>query len=358
MTTAAGLWQHPFVNIFKLCDIDHWKNVARDGEVQLMLDKTIGKKVYRIWGNIPAANHIQLPKSKGESLGLTGRFVYAQIKPTPSQFFMLHFDLLTADKATIRVSVSNLFRSKPIPKERGSSVQLPWEPTQSRWYVLVLDLQRILDEYCQPPEMFETLKAIQICSCITVRNLYTSDKHFTAQTLSREMALSASRDAPLAEFHWLPLEPRATAESTSQATRAPLGLHTQSNMMLTAPRDVQPAKEGPSHQPLPHPEISPPENPVHRYAVTRHTAPPLHTSMQIIEPQAPPEAKPPPARKASKVGRITEKDLENLICTQGAGVGLPAPPPSCIVPDPVMELHHMIGYSGEENGKLIWVPNS
>jgi hypothetical protein len=43
-------------------------------------DKTIGKKVYKITGNVLAANYVQMPRLKSQTLGLTGRYAYVQAR--------------------------------------------------------------------------------------------------------------------------------------------------------------------------------------------------------------------------------------------------------------------------------------
>lgn len=45
----------------------------------LSQDKAIGKRVFCISGSVPAANYVQLPKTKGPILGLTGQFLYLQV---------------------------------------------------------------------------------------------------------------------------------------------------------------------------------------------------------------------------------------------------------------------------------------
>jgi hypothetical protein len=42
-------------------------------------DKIIGKKVLKVRGAIPAGNYIRLPRTKLQSLGLAGRFLYIQV---------------------------------------------------------------------------------------------------------------------------------------------------------------------------------------------------------------------------------------------------------------------------------------
>jgi len=109
---ARAVWQHPFVSVFALCETDSWRHVAKQGDVVSVLvrlgrfqsprvprghckrrpqapvvrsrtpvqDKTIGKRVFRLTGTVPAANFIQLPKTRSQSLGLTGRFLYLEVR--------------------------------------------------------------------------------------------------------------------------------------------------------------------------------------------------------------------------------------------------------------------------------------
>jgi hypothetical protein len=34
---ARAAWQHPFVNVFKLCDVERWRDVERQGEVKAQM---------------------------------------------------------------------------------------------------------------------------------------------------------------------------------------------------------------------------------------------------------------------------------------------------------------------------------
>lgn len=38
-------WELPFVNVFQLCGLDSWKEAEKGGDVAILLDKDIGKKV-------------------------------------------------------------------------------------------------------------------------------------------------------------------------------------------------------------------------------------------------------------------------------------------------------------------------
>lgn len=119
------MWQHPFVSVFKLCDVETWAHVSKEGNVIAVLvwihgsralhvalhsqlrhcqcafahllrircpshrkrgrpvfvqDKAIGKRVLHITGSVPAANHVLMPKLRSQSLGLTGSKFYIQVR--------------------------------------------------------------------------------------------------------------------------------------------------------------------------------------------------------------------------------------------------------------------------------------
>eukprot|EP00775_Hariotina_reticulata_P002580 gene2580-2882_t len=76
-------WQHPFVNVFKLCDVEQRRNVEVAGKVVQRMDDVIHRKVYQISGTIPAVNFVKVPKAK--PLNLTGRFCYLQAQLVVSQ---------------------------------------------------------------------------------------------------------------------------------------------------------------------------------------------------------------------------------------------------------------------------------
>jgi WD repeat-containing protein 90 len=46
----------------------------------MLQDKLIGKRVLAITGTVPAANYVQLPKHRSQSLGLHGRYLYMQVR--------------------------------------------------------------------------------------------------------------------------------------------------------------------------------------------------------------------------------------------------------------------------------------
>ena len=56
-----GLWQHPFVDVFKLCDVHAWEKSQKEGDVSSIMAKDIGRRVLRIRGSVAASNFVRAP---------------------------------------------------------------------------------------------------------------------------------------------------------------------------------------------------------------------------------------------------------------------------------------------------------
>ncbi|XP_018426891.1 PREDICTED: WD repeat-containing protein 90 [Nanorana parkeri] len=193
----AGVWQHPFVNVFKHVRLEEWKRSTKEGDVTSIMDKNLKCTVYKIRGSIPAGNYILLPKTSSQSLGLTGRYLYVLFRPIPGKHFVVHVDVSAEDGQTIRISFSNLFKEF---KSTATWLQFPFvcsaikgsiydstmqaarnglvgpAPSGSRWTCLLLDLQYILSMYLS--RRYSHLRSIKLCSSLLVKNLMTSDLVF------------------------------------------------------------------------------------------------------------------------------------------------------------------------------------
>ncbi|XP_072273486.1 WD repeat-containing protein 90 isoform X2 [Pyxicephalus adspersus] len=207
----AGVWQHPFVNIFKHVHLEEWKRSSKEGDVTSVMDKNLKCTVYKIRGSIPAGNYIQLPKTSSQSLGLTGRYLYLLFRPLPGKHFVVHIDVSAEDGQTIRISFSNLFKEF---KSTATWLQFPFvcgaikgsvydstmqgarnglvgpAPSGSRWTCLLLDLQYILSIYLS--RRYSHLRSIKLCSSLLVKNLMTSDLVFQPELSFMEARHSKS----------------------------------------------------------------------------------------------------------------------------------------------------------------------
>lgn len=201
----SKVWQHPYVNVFKLCEVEKWQDVDKEGEVEEIMDKVIGKKVIKLTGTISAGNFIRIPKSRHKVLGLTGRFLYLQIKVNPVKNFVIHVEVLTANHNNYRISVSNMYKHDNLKKQRTRGIELPYPDPTFKWCILALDLATATSTFSSSP--FHCLKAVHLCSWLNVRGVYTSDLKFSLENLPREMCLSHALETSAFEMRWLPEEP-------------------------------------------------------------------------------------------------------------------------------------------------------
>ena len=218
------------INVFKLCGLDQMTNATREGEVTTVVDRGLGRKVVLVTGNVPAANFVRVPKIGKPPLGLTGRYVYAQVKLDPERFYAVHVDCLCSDptaksgantgftvgRTTVRLSCSNLYKrksSRPDPSGTsattlsGSAVNFVHEPPARKWHVLVFDAHGLVRRVQTPdagaksrgggpnaskePPRFDCVKSIQLGGNCAVRNVFTSDTLYDAETLPKDMHLSS-----------------------------------------------------------------------------------------------------------------------------------------------------------------------
>ncbi|XP_053351396.1 WD repeat-containing protein 90 isoform X2 [Clarias gariepinus] len=191
---ASKVWQHPYVNVFKHIKLDEWRKARKEGDVTTCMDKTLKCTVFRIRGSVPASNYILIPKTSGQSLGLTGRYLYLLFRPCPNKHFIVHLDVAAEESHVIRVSFSSMFKEF---KSTATWLQFPFlcaaapgslyestakttkhglvgpAPVGVRWTCLMIDLHYVLSVYVN--RTHSHLKSVKLCANITVKNLVTSD---------------------------------------------------------------------------------------------------------------------------------------------------------------------------------------
>lgn len=78
--------------------------VERMGDISDQMDKSIGRRVIKISGTVSANNYIDF-----SSLHLVGKFFYVQLKLLKSKIATIHFELITMNDISLRISVSTLY---------------------------------------------------------------------------------------------------------------------------------------------------------------------------------------------------------------------------------------------------------
>ena len=131
------------------------------------------------------------PTSLQKGLGLTGRYLYLQVKSTSGAPFSLHFDYGFAERGhNVRVSVSNLFKS--FNQSNGFVIQVPLDLRLERWTVVCLDLVEIFHRSGVFPPSYQiegahALKSATLCANIQIKGVYTSDNEYDIVTLPSDL---------------------------------------------------------------------------------------------------------------------------------------------------------------------------
>lgn len=201
---SSNLWQHPFVDVFKQFKVQpgaDWKQNLKSGDVDEYFAKEIGRRVIGIEGTIAANNFIQIPRPVGpaKTLGLTGRYMYFQVKcPRHGLPFSYHVDLAMAEWSHgIRLTISNLFKN--FSTANGFVVQMPLELKNNCWTVVVIDIIETLKRSSILPSTYllggsYLVKSVTICANAHVRGVFTSDTLYDFVTLPADMRFKFAFD--------------------------------------------------------------------------------------------------------------------------------------------------------------------
>ena len=90
--------RNPYIDILHLFAKGDWAKAHAQGDVQQVIDKAIGKRVFQLQGSISASNFLALPRAGCPPLGLDGSFLYLQICLLAGHHYSLHIDLITDQK--------------------------------------------------------------------------------------------------------------------------------------------------------------------------------------------------------------------------------------------------------------------
>ena len=168
-------WQHPYVNVFK--KFSHL--IEKKGDSNEELDAVISKRVYRVNGAISANNYISIPDSSkgagsardgssnasstaGYSLGLTGEYIYIQMRTVANRYFSIHLDFNVAERSMLeRISLSNMHKEA---KAQSRAILLPLQLPSDKWTTVCLGVPEVLAMFNRAMPNAHNLRKIQVCS--------------------------------------------------------------------------------------------------------------------------------------------------------------------------------------------------
>ena len=132
------LYQHPFVDVFKLTKLTEWVATQKEGDVQdNVWDTNLAKNFIRIQGTSSSSNYIQVPATKHlpkKALGLTGKYIYLMLNKPDGKNCVLHLDYMVNETRVTKISLSNIY--KDFKNVNGSSLQIPLNIQPDRWTVV------------------------------------------------------------------------------------------------------------------------------------------------------------------------------------------------------------------------------
>ena len=217
---GVQLWQHPYVDVFKYTAIQEWRQCSKEGDVSELIDKTLGKKVFKLQGSVSASNYIQIPRPKAElkSLSLNGKYVYVIIQVPPGKLFSLHLDLIAVNTRTnleenLKITLSNLFKENKLQNSLQVSCKIA-----GKWSVICVDLKNLIIEYFADRLVHKELRSINLCANMTVRGVYTSDIMYSPKTMPKEIALKSPKIEDWSKFYdWLFIPEKFADENWERA---------------------------------------------------------------------------------------------------------------------------------------------
>lgn len=204
----------------------------------------------------------------GQSLGLTGRYIYFLFKPVPNKCFSLHIDIATVEKVSIRVSFSNLFKEF---KVTSTWLQFPYviqapkgsvyektelnardlsgsAPPITKWTILCIDLIGLTQSYSS--RTYQCVRGYKLCANMLVKNVITSDLLYEPGITHAEARLRSTTGAAFPRELAFPCEKHENwhllydyVSFPSESFRKPFDSVGQSRVLASLNNNKQAAEE-------------------------------------------------------------------------------------------------------------------
>ena len=220
------MWQHPYVNICKRARIGQsWKEIKKSGEATFVMNNSVRAWTIQIRGKVPSTNYIKFPKSDSKSLDLSGQYIYLELSANKSKNFKFYIDVNTTNKFKLSFSLSNMHRKAAV---RGHTSLVPFNFSNRKWMVVAIDIPSLISKYGPPgfdESHYLSIRSVQVCAEMNVRNLFTSDNMYDPETIPKELAFPVRPSQSWEELYgwkWLPATPTDDERpSYSSPSRSP-----------------------------------------------------------------------------------------------------------------------------------------
>lgn len=185
---SKNLNMNSSVDLFKLCKLPDLKELEKKGQVTITHEKSLGRKVLAIQGNVSTANYIKLSLSKSR-MPLNHRYLYLQCVGEAGHTFSFQLTVHSNGKA-YKLNFSSLH--KTVKQLNNQTVNYPIaEFPHSRWTILVVDLHQFAQEVISLNEIklnFE-LAEVEFRATMRIKGAYLGHQLWSVEELPKDLAL-------------------------------------------------------------------------------------------------------------------------------------------------------------------------
>lgn len=178
------------IDFFKVFKILELKKIDKQGEVKLVLDKMLGRRVLSIEGSVSTQNYIVFDCSElvrtQPALSFSQRYLYVVGWVEVSKVFCFQVTLGVNGK-TWRAFYSTVHKVEKVSSQ--GVLQMPLELKSNKWSIIVIDLHELCGKYLKLDEArlnFE-LKGLEIRAHSRIKNVYLSDNLYDPSRLPKDM---------------------------------------------------------------------------------------------------------------------------------------------------------------------------
>lgn len=365
---GVQLWQHPYVDVFKYVSLSEWRQGVKEGDVSEIIDKTLGKKVFKLQGSVSASNYIQIPRPKSElkTLALNGKYIYLTLQVPPGKLFSLHLDLIVTNTRTnleepLKVSFSNLFKENKLQNSLQVSCKIA-----GKWSVICIDLKNLLSEYFADKVIHKELKSINLCANMSVRGVYTSDILYSPKTMPKEIALKSAKIEDWSKFYdWVFLPERFGDENIEKVEEIQTKVRSASASKAKVYKKAEYVDKGKGktgdnrgkHGENLEGKVKSGARPVKKVQFSDKVTDVKEEVKVEVEQQVEVQSRPPITKKIEeKPKRIPAKLVKTLKQSHSEPKLelLPSLTEKTLLPDPILELSNILSISPYQNS-LLWV---
>lgn len=178
------------IDFFKVFKIMELKKIDKHGDVKLVLDKVIGRKVLSVEGSVSTQNYIIFDcadaAKSNPSLCFSQRYLYVIGWAEFSKVFC--FQITTRINTRVcKALYSTVHKAEKMSPQ--AILHLPLELKSGKWSIIAIDLHDLCAKFLKSNEArlnFE-VSSIEIRAHSRVKNIYLSDNLYDPTRLPKEM---------------------------------------------------------------------------------------------------------------------------------------------------------------------------